>query len=365
MKRIFLLLLCVLLVLPMTAYADDTQILGDSNGDGKITAADAALILRSIVKLEKLSGAGWYAADANQNGKVDAADAALVLRSIVKLDRLEGTVAIPPMISNLRWASLPTNVLLDIGDQVSLAAVYDLNGAAQPNLVFSCSNPTAFQFNSLGNGCTVTAVQAGSTIVTVLDPVSRCELGITFTVINRETDVLYQQIYANLRVTNPDAWIGPVFEHISSLNPNSSYYRTLLEGMKLLGKTYKEYNCTEFIDAAFKNAGVTILPLDGTSFPKGSASTQLSKYKSKDIAYELAPNSYTGQFDLSMLSPGSLLFWTDRSGSGNHIAFYLGTINGVDFLLESASGANGVAIRPNWGNNVSSYTLKYWVAPLG
>ena len=63
---------------------------GDPTGDGKITAADAALILRYIVKLDPLSGAGLANADANGDGKITAADAALVLRFIVKLENKLG-----------------------------------------------------------------------------------------------------------------------------------------------------------------------------------------------------------------------------------------------------------------------------------
>ena len=68
---------------PLVAY-------GDANCDGKITAADAALILRFIVKLDPLSGAGLSNADANGDGKITAADAALVLRFIVRLENKLG-----------------------------------------------------------------------------------------------------------------------------------------------------------------------------------------------------------------------------------------------------------------------------------
>ena len=68
---------------PLVAY-------GDANCDGKITAADAALILRYIVKLDPLSGAGLANADANGDGKITAADAAQILRFIVKLENKLG-----------------------------------------------------------------------------------------------------------------------------------------------------------------------------------------------------------------------------------------------------------------------------------
>ena len=59
---------------------------GDANEDGKITAADAASILRHIVKLEKLSAQGLVDACVTGGAVPTAADAAKILRYIVKLE---------------------------------------------------------------------------------------------------------------------------------------------------------------------------------------------------------------------------------------------------------------------------------------
>ena len=60
-------------------------LLGDANDDGKITAADAALILRSIVGLDELTPQGAINADVDGDGEITAKDAATILRYIVKL----------------------------------------------------------------------------------------------------------------------------------------------------------------------------------------------------------------------------------------------------------------------------------------
>lgn len=60
--------------------------LGDVDGDGKVTAADARLVLRAAVGLEILTGDALKAADINKDGKITAADARLVLRKAVGLD---------------------------------------------------------------------------------------------------------------------------------------------------------------------------------------------------------------------------------------------------------------------------------------
>jgi len=60
-------------------------VLGDANCDGKVTAADAALILRVLVGLNELSAQGALNADVDGDCEITAEDAAIILRYIVKL----------------------------------------------------------------------------------------------------------------------------------------------------------------------------------------------------------------------------------------------------------------------------------------
>ena len=83
-----------------TPSASTAYTLGDVNGDGTVTSADAALILRYSVKLQTLSSTALAAADVNASGTVDPADAALILRWLVHLSNLDGstpyTSPVPP-----------------------------------------------------------------------------------------------------------------------------------------------------------------------------------------------------------------------------------------------------------------------------
>lgn len=63
-------------------------ILGDANLDERVTAADAAEILRYVVGLTDLDPIALFFADVNQDGQVTAADAAFVLRAVVGLETL-------------------------------------------------------------------------------------------------------------------------------------------------------------------------------------------------------------------------------------------------------------------------------------
>ena len=58
---------------------------GDANCDGQVTSADAAMILRALVKLSTLSPRGTLNADVDGDGEVTAADAAAILRYLVSL----------------------------------------------------------------------------------------------------------------------------------------------------------------------------------------------------------------------------------------------------------------------------------------
>ena len=56
---------------------------GDVTADGKVSAADALLVLRHTVGKEQLEGQAKSAADMNADGKVPAADATLILKRAV------------------------------------------------------------------------------------------------------------------------------------------------------------------------------------------------------------------------------------------------------------------------------------------
>ncbi len=62
---------------------------GDANLDGRLTAADAAAVLRTVVRLSYLNAPMRAAADCNGDGRVSAADASKILRIVVQLESEE------------------------------------------------------------------------------------------------------------------------------------------------------------------------------------------------------------------------------------------------------------------------------------
>lgn len=59
--------------------------LGDVNGDGKINADDAVLVLRYAVELTEFNETQKLAADVSKDGRINADDAVLILRFAVNL----------------------------------------------------------------------------------------------------------------------------------------------------------------------------------------------------------------------------------------------------------------------------------------
>lgn len=78
-------LFAALLALVMVAVLRKPLLFGDANCDGKITAADAAAVLRAVVGLSTLPARSVWNADADGSGDIKTADAVTILRYVVKL----------------------------------------------------------------------------------------------------------------------------------------------------------------------------------------------------------------------------------------------------------------------------------------
>lgn len=84
MKKYISLILAILLCVSIPVISN-AVLQGDVNGDGKVTASDARLVLRHSIKLEAIENIEAIA-DINADGKITASDARLVLRIAAKLN---------------------------------------------------------------------------------------------------------------------------------------------------------------------------------------------------------------------------------------------------------------------------------------
>lgn len=69
-----------------STYGNVLLYLADANSDGKVTAADARLALRTSARLESLDSLSYSAADVDGKSGVTASDARLILRKAAHLD---------------------------------------------------------------------------------------------------------------------------------------------------------------------------------------------------------------------------------------------------------------------------------------
>lgn len=92
LKKVLSLFLTVTILLTsiiIVAGAKTTNSIGDVNGDGKISAADARLALRFSASLEKPTEEQKKSADVNNDGKITASDARMILRVSAGLDKFD------------------------------------------------------------------------------------------------------------------------------------------------------------------------------------------------------------------------------------------------------------------------------------
>lgn len=162
MKRLFSILM-VILLLPMSWVNADisSSILGDVDGDSEITAADASIVLRSVVRLATLEPQQRVNADTDMDEAITASDAAAILRFIVRLDSLPPTgvyVSPPPKIPTITFVE--PNLTLSIGAQSTL--IYTQNVSELPAIAWSSSAPDIASVDSNG---TVTTHSIGTALI--------------------------------------------------------------------------------------------------------------------------------------------------------------------------------------------------------
>ena len=96
MKKLTALFLVILMLLSASAAVfasadvpDSALLRGDANGDGKVTASDARIILRIAAKLDSAEKLVFAVIDVNESGDITAQDARLTLRVAAQLGTFE------------------------------------------------------------------------------------------------------------------------------------------------------------------------------------------------------------------------------------------------------------------------------------
>lgn len=92
-KLISLLLAFILCIVPITAFAEDSDhaemqiMMGDLNGDGKVSAIDARSALRYAARIESAEDVKMLSIDTDGDGKISASDARAILRVAARISQ--------------------------------------------------------------------------------------------------------------------------------------------------------------------------------------------------------------------------------------------------------------------------------------
>ena len=113
-KRILAFLLCICMATTGFVYSvADGEQPGDVNDDGKITAADASLILLYTAGLDqRISLRKRMESDLNLNGSIDAGDAVNILRHVVKLESIKTVETDAELLQLLQRQSMLGNSII-------------------------------------------------------------------------------------------------------------------------------------------------------------------------------------------------------------------------------------------------------------
>ncbi|MBQ1632545.1 MAG: C40 family peptidase [Clostridia bacterium] len=150
-------------------------------------------------------------------------------------------------------------------------------------------------------------------------------------------------------------WIARYIQSLPTQNP---YRKVLYEAAKYIGTPYEEMDCSKFVRTAYRDAGIST-----SVYPQTNSNGTLVWYQSNrpERLHEM-PMIEELEFDIDVLNPGYVLIYINpETGMGNHLALYVGKIDGEPVIMDS--GNDGVRLQGLWSGG--SWELTYYVDPLG
>lgn len=153
-------------------------------------------------------------------------------------------------------------------------------------------------------------------------------------------------------------WVAQFIQSIQ----NEKVRKVLIEGAKYLGTPYKTMDCSKFVSAAYRDAGIA-----KSVYPQKSSNETLNWFRTNhpEQLHE------TDQYSWQDWKPGCvLIYFNQTTNKASHLALYVGEINGIPVVMESRRNkCDGVRL----GRLMNDYetesgdvvVLTYYVDPLG
>lgn len=240
--------------------------------------------------------------DVNDDGAVHSSDAAYLLRSVVGLDVLS--------MADRRYADLNEDGLVTATDAaIILRSVVGLDGTTVPT-----PSPTS----------TVPAETPTPT------PPAQNEW--------------YDEVCTGLGSSADPITANAIANFLTALDEDDPYREVLLAALVYMGVDYDTLDCSAFVKQAFRDCGY------GSSVITGNSNGMLQFFREKGLLKEAKDDD--GEIRYGAFRPGSILIYTDSNGTGNHVALYIGKVNGSYWLMDSSTSRDAVCIRTvwDWGN---------------
>lgn len=264
--------------------------------------------------------------DADGDQDVDSADAAFVLRTVVGL-------AAAPSDERLVCCDANRNGAVEASDSACiLRFVVGLTDSVDSYLPPATPTPSPVP----SEAPTPTAPPSATP-----DPVLNSEL--------------YFDVAVGLGSSVGDSTVYAVTKYLLELPEEDPYTKVLLAAVPYLGTAYDEMDCSKFVRQCFRDCDY------GSSVITGNSDGMLKFFRNKGILEDALDSD--GNILYDRFRPGSVLIYVDDDDVANHVALYLGEINGAHYLMDSSTGRDMVCIRTVW--TWGSWNLTYFANPLG
>ncbi len=172
---------------------------------------------------------------------------------------------------------------------------------------------------------------------------------------------LLEQIRIGCSKAGWDDYAEDIALFIQSMPEDDPYRKILLAGATHMGMSYGtgagQLDCSGFVRTVYRDDCKYT-----KEYPYKNSDGTITWFKQNRPERIHDVTMSGSSFDTSKWKSGYVLAYTDSSGKGNHLSIYLGRIDGIDFVMESATSVDGVCIRSLW--STEKWQLKYYINPL-
>ncbi len=154
---------------------------------------------------------------------------------------------------------------------------------------------------------------------------------------------------SNLKDRDLTEWVARFIQFY----PEGDVKNVLNASAKYIGKSYSEYTCDKLIYTIYRDAGIPT-----TVYPNSTSDGTLTWFRKNhsEFLHETTIDSWRDW------KSGNVLIYTDpNTGKGNHLALYVGAIDGKAIVIDSGT-SDGVRLTFVW--EYDKWIISYYGDPV-